>query len=238
MNDIELANEIDRVYQLHYGESCRILSWDSYSLASLQLAAMCLHGTGLATLCLAMSMEFKQFRSGAPDLFLVRVTKPSFSNENKYEPVPLSQFLGEEWKKKDNNIVFSEDDLLTSNSSNNSNPDDSEKTNKKKKLWITSKKKKPENENEYNEKIEMKDDLNVDESLEILESNDIENSQVKQRPGIVWPEEFDVNSWRFEAMCVEVKGPTDQLAYKQLLWLQLLSLSIHSIKSYVCHVKE
>lgn len=57
----------------------------------------------------------------------------------------------------------------------------------------------------------------------------------------------------FESMCVEVKGPSDHLAYKQLLWLQLLTLVSddtttisntpgnqypHSFSSFVCHVKE
>ena len=46
--------------------------------------------------------------------------------------------------------------------------------------------------------------------------------------------------WKFEAMFVEVKGPTDHLAYKQLLWLKLLSLphSNNQTKAFVCHVKE
>jgi hypothetical protein len=44
----------------------------------------------------------------------------------------------------------------------------------------------------------------------------------------------------FESSCIEVKGPTDHLAYKQLFWLQVLSLPmIHStMTAFVGHVRE
>jgi hypothetical protein len=59
-------------------------------------------------------------------------------------------------------------------------------------------------------------------------------SQTKSNMKICW-------KWCFESMFVEVKGPTDHLAYKQLLWLKLLSLSHYEnkqTKAFVCHVKE
>lgn len=42
----------------------------------------------------------------------------------------------------------------------------------------------------------------------------------------------------FEVMFVEVKGPNDHLAYRQLLWLHVLDQRKHGLKAVVCHVKE
>jgi hypothetical protein len=77
--------------------------------------------------------------------------------------------------------------------------------------------------------------------------NTISEGNQEQQDSILPPRElFDLlsegdllNNYHFEAMCVEVKGPTDHLAYKQLFWLQLLSLnSIHHMKAFVGHVRE
>ncbi len=44
----------------------------------------------------------------------------------------------------------------------------------------------------------------------------------------------------FETLFVEVKGPGDHLAYRQLLWLHLLSRETadHDMRAALCHVKE
>lgn len=42
----------------------------------------------------------------------------------------------------------------------------------------------------------------------------------------------------FEVMFVEVKGPNDHLAYRQLLWLHVLDQRKYGLKAVVCHVKE
>lgn len=55
------------------------------------------------------------------------------------------------------------------------------------------------------------------------------------------------DKYLFEIMFVEVKGPNDHLAYKQLLWLHILDQKnsstggqggVHGMKAVVCHVKE
>ncbi|RYH20333.1 hypothetical protein EON65_23740 [archaeon] len=42
----------------------------------------------------------------------------------------------------------------------------------------------------------------------------------------------------FESMFIEVKGPGDHLAYKQVLWLQVLNLLSDQSKTFVCQVRE
>lgn len=46
------------------------------------------------------------------------------------------------------------------------------------------------------------------------------------------------SEWIFESLLVEVKGPSDHLAYKQRLWLEILGQATHSLKAAVCFVKE
>jgi len=42
----------------------------------------------------------------------------------------------------------------------------------------------------------------------------------------------------FESLLVEVKGPSDHLAYKQRLWLEILSQTTGNLKAAICMVKE
>ena len=46
------------------------------------------------------------------------------------------------------------------------------------------------------------------------------------------------SEWVFESLFIEVKGPSDHLAYKQRLWLEILGQATHSLKAAVCFVKE
>ena len=48
----------------------------------------------------------------------------------------------------------------------------------------------------------------------------------------------NTSEWVFESLLVEVKGPSDHLAYKQRLWLEILGQATHSLKAAVCFVKE
>jgi hypothetical protein len=149
-SDELLMEEVARIYHAQKESCCRLIQWSSYSLKALQLAALCLGGKALASLCYAMSMNFKQFSSGAPDLFLVRVrakltTFTSTSDGVEYVTIPLEYLLGYEWnqrKGRGGNSAWDDgEDLLappstnTPASSSSATSDGSGKNNKRGRSW-------------------------------------------------------------------------------------------------------
>lgn len=311
--DTQLAEDIARVYNTQKDSCCRLVQWSGYSLRALQLAAICLGGKALASLCLAMSINFKQFSSGAPDLFLVRVRAKFISQQQteQYVTIPLEYLLGYEWNKrrgKGSNSAWDDgDDLLTPTATSAK----SKSNNKRGRNWqrnaIEEDVQQPvavEEETEYELLRSTKKHRNTngsrtangtaDMSAEEIQDDSTLNAeeieaaviQIAAEESLVMPdyetilriqrlqqsqenshgteeddldrmygsslvfgesssknEEKDVNipeiEFVFESMSVEVKGPTDHLAYKQLFWLKLLSLPFFDRhKAFVCHVKE
>lgn len=309
-----LLAELQRVYVSQYGCSSRIVSgWDSYSLRALQLAALCLGPVSLAKLCLAMSINYQQWSSGAPDLFLIRVSKVSRSTnssitlsatENRTSnkansalgthpstttgcnsanrmTLSLESLLGEGWDQRlsaasttwggsgsgrgrandEDGGIFGENLFapLSSTASKgrgtSGNPQRWQHRNKNSNALPDSRMAE-EKDDEEGEEPSIPVVANADES-----SKDQENMQFLplQLPAISGDETFV-----FESMFVEVKGPSDHLAYKQWLWLRLLSLRcpedsevsgedyirrsddatsafhyVHRpVKAFVCHVRE
>lgn len=314
----DLIEELSRVYHKHKGKSCRILpSWQGLRslstspLKTLQLAAICLGGKTLATICYAMCRNYKQLSSGAPDLLLVRVqliasiksTEEDGSetdNEGGNKKVlsvrvtiPLSFFLGDNWqdnastsnrKRSRMQSAWDEENLLDTKSGegegNNSSSGKGRNSNKRRFSRMLARsstmntedgesdqRRENANNNEREEEFTYEEvgeeelhlpntsqelreiaekfvntvdgdvaERNVWKSILALckkDSNDGNNEKVQWR-------------WSFESMFVEVKGPTDHLAYKQLLWLKILSLTNNEAfntdsnnkKAFVCHVKE
>ena len=78
------------------------------------------------------------------------------------------------------------------------------------------------------------------------EETSLVESYVPVDPFLCTEEGFDglhllgvsTSEWIFESLLVEVKGPSDHLAYKQRLWLEILGQATHSMKAAVCFVKE
>jgi hypothetical protein len=222
---IALADEVARLFISHQGKSCRISSWTSYSLPILQLAAMCVGGRRLGVICLAMCINFKQLSSGAPDLLMGRVRLCSKSSS---VTIPFEYFLGVGWDERHNRRDFDHDDLLF---------DDSAVNNGKKSKTSTFRPQQIVNDNIPEEDIQptvSKVQL-PSTATELKELWNTYSSSILSNDDSV-----DDLQLRFEIMFVEVKGPTDHLAYKQLLWLKLLSIPLDDGQSsaYVCHVKE
>ena len=82
---------------------------------------------------------------------------------------------------------------------------------------------------------------NINQSLDITK-NGIDSKllpqigSVQAEIGLVRSRGTVYESWRYECMMVEVKGPTDSLADHQLMWLCVLSNS--GVATFVAHVKE
>jgi hypothetical protein len=333
-----LIAEIARIYRLHFGQQCSLLGWESYSLMGLQVAALCIGNANLGILCFALSYNYKQFRSGAPDLFLVRVRRRKVNqlSDESWEAMNLDQALGLGWKsapssrstrrEEDESWALRSPTRATRSSNGNDeernsdvfsqmrSPSTSEpavamESSSKRRRVHSSKESRPrlslENVNAIT--VNLTKDYE-DENLPIvsgrtdavharkMESTERDSMQhlrfmLSQRspltrsalpsptvspskrlgnvadaedatlsmspirkkltlqsqialdePGLSLAQFYgpDVNMYEldFESMCIEVKGPTDHLAYKQVLWLQLLSLMTSCFKAYVCHVKE
>lgn len=70
----QMITALGEVYRKHYGENCRGVQW-SVSLPLLQLMAVCMGNVTVARVCNALSVNYKHFTGGAPDLMLIRVQR-------------------------------------------------------------------------------------------------------------------------------------------------------------------
>lgn len=91
----EIFAEVENVYRANYKRTCRGLSW-TFPLKLLQLVAACMGGSGLAIVCKALSVSYRHFSAGAPDLLMIRVRKRGSS---PVEYVGLDTILGAGWDK-------------------------------------------------------------------------------------------------------------------------------------------
>lgn len=95
-NSPEILERVGLVYRANYKSRCKGMSWH-LPLPLLQLAAVSLGPKTLAGLCQALALNFKFFSSGAPDLFMMRLTLEMRLTRSR-ETVSLSEVLGEGWR--------------------------------------------------------------------------------------------------------------------------------------------
>eukprot|EP01031_Cornospumella_fuschlensis_P030572 gene30572-36945_t len=100
MSPSALLDCLSHTYRTYFGTRCAVVSWGSYPLRALQLAALCIGTKGLAVLCGALYSSPRQLRSGAPDLFLVRVRrKNKCAGAQKTDILDLDELWGKDWSK-------------------------------------------------------------------------------------------------------------------------------------------
>jgi hypothetical protein len=97
-----------------------------------------------------------------------------------------------------------------------------------------------EQEREPEEQVTVVAGNNEEKEDQHLQNEEQLPSQPKELLQILSEDDLMSDRYYFESSCIEVKGPTDHLAYKQLFWLQVLSLpAIHStMTAFVGHVRE
>ena len=221
--------EIEDIYRSNYKCACRGVSW-SFPLKLLQLVAVCLGGSGLSAICKALSVNYRHFSAGAPDLLLIRISVADNGNGAGVEAntvcgnavkkcIPLDVLLGPDWETlgsaRDSDEPESEWNSL------------SKATGTKRSFSV--------HERNANEGQSSEISSHDDKNFEIVVDN------VRPEPFHCDQESLDLSAFeclKFESMLVEVKGPTDHLAYKQRLWLELLAQAKHSMKAAICFVKE
>jgi hypothetical protein len=193
----------------------------SFPLKLLQLVAACMGGSGLAATCKALAVSYRHFSAGAPDLLLIRVRQRDLPAG---EYTRLETLLGAGWEKMG---AVREEDLK-----------DEEETD-----WNSlsiGAPKRTFSQYQNSNSTSVVDDS--EEMAPLLESA----PNVKIDPFLCMEEGFDslqllganLSEWIFETLFIEVKGPSDHLAYKQRLWLEILGKATHSLKAAVCFVKE
>lgn len=224
------------------------------------MVAICIGSMGLAAICKAYASNYKHFYGGAPDLLLVRVKKvfkqrtsdtshgsgtDSNLDRNKVEVstqiVPLEELLGVNWKTYGNILIDSEDkdwnSLLPTKKNDSRGYIPAEQINAD---GTTDMNEGWESEQGDNEP-EPKDDATFSQNLceiQLPEARFICNS-LDDFQNCTNQDDFH-GEQSFLGLCcevffVEVKGPTDHLAYRQYVWLQILAT--HN-RAAVCFVKE
>ena len=202
---------------------------------------MCLGGQALAAICRAKCSDFSYFSGGAPDLLMIRVRFVDDSGDENH-PLKLTDWLGDKWEQlgadRESNFV---DDMTEE---------------VKPAKWRRGRKTRSiiSNGTTDNCKLESPTALAEvnDQTVNILEVHDeeksildnISSSHLKHGEFIcnetdlelLLPPDGHSGNWIYESMLVEVKGPTDSLAYKQLLWLEVLQNG--GVNALVCHVYE
>ena len=228
-------------YRDNFRSRCRGVTW-SHSLGVLQLVAICTGGRLLARIFRALSVDLPLFSGGAPDLLMVRVRRKSVrlqwdegSSETaavKYSSaLPISEFLGDENRLELSgldNVEWGEKIACGGAGE----------------WWregrATRSKVRTTHELEGREVVMDTDerdagvDVVQDESADVLPT-ERQNPFVCQEPELILPE-GEMEQWEFGSMFVEVKGPTDSLAQKQLLWLRVLESGGANV--FVCSVVE
>lgn len=194
---------------------CRGVAW-GYELRVIQLAAVCIGGLGLSAICRALSVNYKQLASGQPDLLMVRVRSTAALPASDEGPLPTIE-------TPQGSVVdlgaWLGETLFDKPASEEIPSDDAD-------LTLLDSAPSPQ--------------------LQPLDRPQQQEGHVqsqKPRPAVSFTyvgDDLDVaalaEGWVAECMFVEVKGPSDALADKQRLWLQILSSC--GLTAFVCKVRE
>jgi hypothetical protein len=187
---------------------CRGVAW-SYELRALQLAAVCVGGLGLSAVCRALSVNYKQLASGQPDLMMVRARR-ALKNDPACANSSLTLLETPQGVVLDLGAWLG-DALFDKPEADQLLPDDSDLTSLGSAAAAA--------------KAATATPSSTPRSATLFsyEGEDLQLSTLG-------------DGWVFECMFVEVKGPSDALADKQRLWLQILSSC--GLTAYVCKVRE
>ena len=230
----ELLAELAECYKKNYRRQSMPVQW-IHPLNTLQLVAAGIGGVGVAAICRAFSTTYRHLRSGLPDLLVVRVKD---ANGNL---VNLSTLLGEDWKT----IGWGE---WQPNPKKKKTP---QKNQKKK----TNKEEKEEGSNdndvdvdvgegieakgEKEEKEEEKEEEEEEEATAIGGDKSDKSQRDKSpydRYAYTGPELLPNEDYKYECILVEVKGPTDHLSEKQIVWLNVFRQN--NVAALVVRVRE
>lgn len=178
--------------------------------------------------------------SGAPDLFLLRVSKVNCANSLERVIIPLSELIGSDLQKDERrfkpNKNHDECDILGESFSRNTFRSNSQSNESKKQRSGGCTVRDLELE-ESNDEVDQFSAVNIDgiagNKSQIVEPEfelDLELVECNEKDWTV----------QYEARCIEVKGPTDVLAYKQLFWLQMLNMPYlgNKMLGLLCRVQE
>ncbi|XP_073007594.1 fanconi-associated nuclease 1 homolog isoform X2 [Typha latifolia] len=70
-------------WDLHVGTTCRGVNWERHPLSDLRAVVSCIGGRCLASLCRHLSLDYRSWSTGMPDLLLWRFHKESSNGEAK-----------------------------------------------------------------------------------------------------------------------------------------------------------
>ena len=219
----QLISTLGTKYRKYFREKCCGVMW-SHPLKTLQLIAVCLGGKSLSVIFRMFCADFSFFSGGAPDLLMIRI----FPYSNIKNKLSMEHVLGQKWNTlgRDDIDAIDYDDLLK------------ETTNKQ--MKVSNEKTQIQNQDH-----ETFTEMLIDEENTFLNSD---NVGMKTNDLFVCTEEdliLPVTSstsegkdigWCYECVLVEVKGPTDSLSPKQLLWLQILAY--YKVAACICNVQE
>lgn len=243
---------IGLVYREQYKRRCRSMSWN-VPLRALQAVAISLGGIKLGNLCRMYCVAYRQFQSGAPDLLCIRGYR---YKEDDVQFVNWNEMIGCCWKSsfENANILSDKDENYLVHSptiqSNTQSTKDKitipvvDSTSIALPDEVTAVDVKDNEIHADNINTEQMDgdtnEINIDDwNAEIDYDVMFQHNFDYNEPDILPPKNDDVSewdTWTFECMLVEVKGPTDKLADKQLKWLQ--ALTHFDIPAVVCRVRE
>jgi hypothetical protein len=224
------------------------------SLRLLQLLALCLGPPCLARLCLAVARGHSQWRSGAPDLLLLRVSLSNKANCDDRECLSLESLLGAHWQQLHNSSAFNgrsretgDDNWLEGDLYKPPLPSAASRSSRKQPAAFSSNETnttrgQARNHRLNNVEFDRAAEGDEEDAAESYSSPNVRPASSSNDDPLLTPLSFPeyvmnkVSSHggyqlEFEAMFVEVKGPTDSLAYKQWLWLHLLNLRTLSAQS-------
>lgn len=229
----ELLAFVAAAYTTHYKEKTLCVSW-KHQLKVLQLIAMCVGAATMAQLCKVFCRNYKQFRSGLPDLLLVRVTDINGS------PVDLADLLGDEWesltfsifepvRKRSRGGLADGDELIAPPPGRRRYSRGGFGTVKTAAAAAAAA---ADGYDEFNDRPQEREAA----LRAAKESRRAEIQAREQRMRAELSPECLLRAHTFECMSVEVKGPNDHLADKQELWLR--ALCGVGLESIVVKVKE
>eukprot|EP01041_Mallomonas_annulata_P006579 gene6579-13309_t len=247
-----LLDAVGSSYRTHFRQKCCAVRW-SHPMATLQAIAVCLGGKALATVFRMLAVDYSYFSGGAPDLLMVRASRKKKSQSNgtpsqSREYLDLGVWLGEGWEGlgRQNRDAMDYDDILGARTLSDS---PSSKPNGDSRLFLPFDSSEPLVTEENNV-----DDDNDDATQEAVVSSpkqrldpflcnatDLtlhDDGMIIQGTSSSSSSSPFSSDWEYEyeAMLVEVKGPTDSLSPKQLLWLQ--TLCHHGVNALVCSIHE
>ena len=215
----ELILLIGERYRGHFRENCRGMDW-RMKLKSLQAIAVCIGGKALAGIFRNLAIDFKHFSGGLPDLLMIRV-RPKDNCDGEYQ-FDYCSWLGCDWEslttKKDSPsspFLLSGDIFSLSSRLSQKQP------------TLSAAATSIQEDTIFDEAVEIEPIINKSIAHNICTDEDL-----------VLPSSLssDQSLLIFESTFVEVKGPTDRLSYRQIVWLKVLNAS--GIHSWVCQISE